>query len=110
VRVELPATFLSNLKLAPVIAQGAKLTGLTITTRRDEAGRIVPNADAAGSLGCPFVVGAQAAAARPRTVPAGVDARPAPGSLPTTGWRLGLPFVALGLLLLAVVLRGTARG
>jgi hypothetical protein len=110
VRVELPATFLSNLKLAPVIAKGAKFTGLTITTRRDEAGRVVPNADAAGSLGCPFVVGATAAAAtRPTTVPSKVDARPAPNQLPATGFGLGLPLLALGLLALAAVARRSYR-
>jgi hypothetical protein len=110
IRVELPATFLSNLKLAPAVTTGSKFTGLTITSRRDEAGRVIPNADEAGSLGCPFVVGARSAgAATPTTVPGQVDARPAPGRLPATGLGLGLPMIAVGLVALAFVVRRAAR-
>jgi hypothetical protein len=110
VRVVVPAGFFAAAKLGPVVAKGSKLTGLTITTRRDEANFIVPNADEAGSLGCPFVVGGQAAtAAAPTTVPSGVDARPAPGRLPATGPIAGLPFLALGLLVLSVGVRRSAR-
>ena len=54
----LPANALSGIKGAakgPVIGPGSKITGLTITTRRSEGGRLLPNADEAGGL-CPFVV------------------------------------------------------
>jgi hypothetical protein len=110
VRVVMPAGFLAANKLGAAITKGTKLTGLTITTRREEAGVLVPNADEAGSLGCPFVVGARSAgAATPTTVPSRVDARPAPGRLPATGLGLGLPLLAAGVLLLAVVLRRSAH-
>jgi hypothetical protein len=42
-------------KRGPVIGPGAKITGLKITMRRSEAGRVVPNVDEAAGL-CPFVV------------------------------------------------------
>jgi hypothetical protein len=111
VRVAVPTTFFAGLaKKGPVVGRGSTFAGLTITTRRDLVGAIVPNADVAGSLGCPFVVGAQASTATaPTTVPSGVDARPAPGRLPATGPIAGLPFLALGLLVLAVGVRRSAR-
>lgn len=113
IRVDVPASFFPTLpKKAPALATGAKLTGLAITTRRDEAGLVVPNADEAGSLGCPFVVGQSAAAPRPATPPSGtvaapVDNRPVPasGQLPATGLGAGLPMAGLGLLLGFAALR-----
>ncbi|MCU1587066.1 MAG: hypothetical protein JWN31_559 [Frankiales bacterium] len=105
VRINVPADFFSKLGKGPVLAKGAQLTGLAITTRR-EAGVIVPNADAAGSLGCPFVVGAQAATGpqrRPVTVPAKVDHR-RPPVLAATGLPLGLPLIGAGVVLGAAVL------
>jgi hypothetical protein len=39
----------------PVIGPGSKITGLSITTRRSEAGHFIPNADEAAGV-CPFVV------------------------------------------------------
>ena len=39
----------------PVIGPGSEITGLTITSRRSEGGRFLPNADEAGGL-CSFVV------------------------------------------------------
>ncbi|MDX6199437.1 MAG: hypothetical protein QOJ79_2588 [Actinomycetota bacterium] len=110
VRVNVPVDFLSKLKLAPVMATGSKLTGLTVGSRRDEAATVLPAADLAGSLGCPFVLGAKAATgATPTTVPSKVDARPAPGRLPATGLGLGLPLLAAGVLLLALGLRRSVR-
>lgn len=113
VRINVPGYFFSKLKKGPVLAKGSKLVGLAITTRRQD-GVIVPNADAAGSLGCPFVVGGQAAApARPTaaqgvtppvvTVPSPVDAQPVP-HLAATGPPAGVPLVATGLVLGAALL------
>ncbi|MGB8650953.1 MAG: hypothetical protein WCD35_09850, partial [Mycobacteriales bacterium] len=107
VRIEVPADFFAKLGKGPVVTTGAKLSGLGITTRRNEVGAIVPNADEAGSLGCPFVVGAVAgplartanAPSGSTTVPSAVDRRPVPAALPATGLPTGLPLVALGLLL-----------
>jgi hypothetical protein len=71
----------------------------------------VPNTDEAGSLGCPFVVGARAASVGGAegpvgggTVPAPVDRRPVP-HLAATGLPAGIPLMAVGLGLLAVALR-----
>jgi hypothetical protein len=107
VRVNVPADFFSKIGNGKALSKGAKLTGFAITTRRNEAGLIVPNADEAGSLGCPFVVGAQSASVGgPQgpvgsgTVPSPVDRRPVPG-LAATGLPAGLPLVALGLVLAA---------
>jgi hypothetical protein len=109
VRVEVPANFFTTTpKKSPVVTTGSKFTGFAITTRRDVASLIVPNADSAGSLGCPFVVGAQAATpAKPTTVPGKVDGRPTTptGQLPATGLGVGLPLVALGLVLGALGIR-----
>jgi hypothetical protein len=69
VRVVVPAGFFAANKLGPAVTTGSKLTGMTITTRRQEAGAVVPNADEAGSLGCPFVVGAGSSSRRTTTVP-----------------------------------------
>jgi hypothetical protein len=109
VRISVPGGFFSKLKKGPVLTKGSKLVGLAITTRR-QAVVIVPNADEAGSLGCPFVVGAQPAAkptaTTPRTgpapvmtVPSRVDARPVPQHLPATGLPEGLPLMTAGLVL-----------
>jgi len=107
VRINVPGDFFNKLKKGPVVAKGAKLTGLAITIRRDEANAVVPNADEAGSLGCPFVLGAQskslsANSVSPptgtQTVPSAVDHRPVP-ALAATGLPTGLPLVAAGLLL-----------
>ena len=107
VRVNVPADFFSKVGKGKTLSKGAKLTGFAITTRRNEAGLIVPNADEAGSLGCPFVVGAQSASVGgPQgpvgsgTVPSPVDRRPVPG-LAATGLPAGLPVLALGLVLAA---------
>ena len=113
VRINVPGDFFSKLGKGPALAKGAKLTGLSITTRRQEGGLLVPNADEAGSLGCPFVVGAQAVASGPATgggstVPSGVDRRPVP-SLAATGLPLGLPVMAVGLLLGAGLLVRRSR-
>lgn len=107
IRVEVPTTFFAGLaKKGPVVTAGSTFTGLAITTRRDIASALVPNADVAGSLGCPFVVGAQAARrAAPTSVPAQVDNRPVPNRLPATGLGAGLPLAALGLVLSAVAVR-----
>jgi hypothetical protein len=110
VRVEVPVDFFSKLGKGPVVGKGAKLSGFAITTRRVDA-VIVPNADAAGSLGCPFVVGAKAVAlgGGPQpptgtgTVPSPVDHRPVPG-LAATGLPFGIPLLAAGLLLTAALL------
>jgi hypothetical protein len=52
------ANALSSIKGAaqgPTIGPGSHITGLNITTRRSEGGRLLPNADEAGGV-CPFVV------------------------------------------------------
>ncbi|MCU1621882.1 MAG: hypothetical protein JWL79_727 [Frankiales bacterium] len=107
VRVNVPADFFSKLGKGKTVTKGAKLTGFAITTRRNEGGLIVPNADEAGSLGCPFVVGAQAVSVGgPQgptgtgMVPSPVDRRPVPG-LAATGLPMGVPVMALGLVLAA---------
>ncbi|MCW2544346.1 MAG: hypothetical protein JWM40_1898, partial [Frankiales bacterium] len=102
VTINVPRDFFKKIGKGPVVAKGAELSGLTITTRR-QAGVIVPNADTAGSLGCSFVVGAQAASPSRPTVPAEVDHRPPP-ALAATGLPLGLPLIGAGILLAAAVL------
>ena len=111
VRVAVPVGFFAGLaKKGPVVTTGSKFAGLTITTRRDVLSLIVPNADEAGSLGCPFVVGAQSATRpAPTTVPAQVDNRPVAGRLPATGLGTGGVLLALGLVAGAVGLRRRAR-
>jgi hypothetical protein len=42
-------------KRGPVIGPGSKITGLKITMRRSEAGKVVPNVDEAAGV-CPFIV------------------------------------------------------
>jgi hypothetical protein len=55
----MPADALTHIKSAaargPAITPGTKITGLAVTMRRSEAGRLVPNADEGAGL-CPFVV------------------------------------------------------
>ena len=109
VRINVPVDFFNKLNKGPVLTKGATFTGLAITSRRQDA-VIVPNADEAGSLGCPFVVGAASTPVTrtaspttdpPRsagTVPSAVDNRPVP-HLAATGMPEGLPFLAAGLLL-----------
>ena len=115
VRVVVPASFFAANKVGPVVKAGSKLTGLTITTRRDEASRVIPNADTAGSLGCPFVVGSPTVSARSATgvttttVAAGVDGRPVPERLAATGLGAGLPLLGLGLLVAAAAARAARR-
>jgi hypothetical protein len=117
VRVVVPAGFFAANKVGPMVKAGSKLTGLAITTRRDVASHFIPNADTAGSLGCPFVVGVHGgtvtakAATTPTltTVPARVDGRPTPARLPATGLGTGLPLLGLGLVLAAVAARRRAR-
>jgi hypothetical protein len=110
VRVVVPAGFFAANKVGPMVKAGSKFTGLAITTRRDVASHLVPNADTAGSLGCAFVVGTPTVGARSATgvtqttVPAGIDARPTE-RLAATGSGMGLPLLGLGLLLVA----GAAR-
>ncbi|MFN2538970.1 MAG: sialidase family protein, partial [Mycobacteriales bacterium] len=106
VRVNVPADFFSKAGKGKPLTKGSKLTGFAITTRRNEAGLIVPNADEAGSLGCPFVVGARSSTSaggpqRPvdaGTVPSRIDRRPVPG-LAATGLPMGVPLMAVGLVL-----------
>ena len=105
VRVNIPADFFTKYAKSKALSTGAKLTGFAITTRRNEGGLIVPNTDEAGSLGCPFVVGAQSVTVGgPQgpvgsgTVPSPVDRRPVPG-LAATGLPFGVPMLALGLVL-----------
>jgi hypothetical protein len=107
VQISIPADFFAKIGKGRTLTNGAKLTGLSITTRRNEGGFLVPNADEAGSLGCPFVVGARnstvmaQAVTGSQTVPSAVDTRPVPGRLASTGLPLGLPVLALGLVLAA---------
>ncbi|HEU0132573.1 MAG TPA: hypothetical protein VFQ85_16430 [Mycobacteriales bacterium] len=121
VRIEIPADFFSKIGKGPVVAKGARFSGLAITSRRDVASALVPNADAAGSLGCTFVVGGASVPGNggtgtgglppgtPPTVPAPVVKRPVPATptMPATGAADGLPLVATGLALgaLAVLRR-----
>ena len=69
----------------PVIGPGSKITGLSITTRRSEGGRLLPNADEAGGV-CTFVVPAKGSITA-ATLPSGrgggdgyLPAAPAPGA------------------------------
>ncbi len=57
VRIEIPSTFFHDLPAhGPVLSPGAKISGLAITARRNDADVLVPNTDEAGSLGCDFVL------------------------------------------------------
>lgn len=67
IRVHIPGNFFAQLNKGPVVGKGATFTGLAITSRRNDAGLIVPNADTATSLGCPFIVGGAPQAPKPPT-------------------------------------------
>ncbi len=98
VRINVPLDFFRKLGKGTLVGKGATFNGFALTSRRQD-GVLVPNADEAGSTGCPFVVGSGSrVAAHAVTVPSAVDARPVP-NLAATGLPEGLPFVAGGLLL-----------
>ncbi|HEU5033993.1 MAG TPA: hypothetical protein VFT62_04440, partial [Mycobacteriales bacterium] len=86
-------------KRGPVIGPGTQISGLSITTRRSEGGRLLPNADEAAGL-CPFVVpqhGSISAAMLPGDVGGPSNTGANPGLLPAA------PAVAAG----SSLLRGT---
>ncbi|MDP9102160.1 MAG: glycoside hydrolase [Actinomycetota bacterium] len=110
VRVDVPVGLFAAAGKGPVVKPGARFTGLAITTRRDDANLVVPTADVAGGLGCPFIVPsgrvrAHAEVTPTLTVPAGLDTRPVPltaaraARLPATGSPTAVALVAAGLLL-----------
>jgi hypothetical protein len=109
VRIVVPSTFFGALSpTVPGFSAGEKVTGLAVTSRRDIANAIVPNADEAGGL-CPFAVPSTAVsqAAVAATVLAPTDNRAVPaeisGSLRKVGLPAGLPIAASVILLLAAV-------
>lgn len=116
IRIEVPRDFFSKLSSnpGPVLSKGAKIGGLGITSRRNQAGVLVPNVDAAGSLGCVFTVGATSTTSGGSgggsdddnnnpggsgSVPGPIVHRPIPGQPrhPATGANAGLPLLATGL-------------
>jgi len=106
VQVDIPGDAFAAAKLGKVVAKGASFVASSAQSRRVIGAGLAPVTDVAASLGCPFVVGAQAAAvggpAGPSgtgTVPSPVDRRPVPAHLAATGLPVGLPIVALGLVL-----------
>lgn len=134
IKVNIPADFFSKIKKGPVVRKGDKITGLAITTRRDDAGLIVPNADAAGSLGCPYYVGgaapkgsatttasasSNAQAGTPSdhqagqlTVPSGQDTRSVPQTRARSASRdlpVGMAAIGAGVLLGCALLVGRRR-
>ena len=93
-------------KRGPVIGPGTKITGLAVTMRRSEAGRLVPNADEGAGL-CPFVVpqrGSVQAVAAP-----GVGFLPGAPTVSTGMLRDLLPSAALAGLLGALVVAVAGR-
>jgi hypothetical protein len=95
IRIAIPGGTFKAIGKGPALARGAKVTGLSLDTRRGYPAALSPVADSAGSVGCPFVVGG---ASGGTTVAAGVDSRPLP-SLPDSALPTGLALFAMGLLL-----------
>jgi hypothetical protein len=112
VQVDIPGSAFAAAKLGPVVGKGASFVASSAQSRRIVGAGLAPVTDVAGSLGCPFVVGAAASSpASTGTVPSAVDRRPVPGALAATGLPTGVPVLAAGLLLTAglVLRRWTAR-
>jgi hypothetical protein len=104
VRIVVPSSFFASLSpTVPGFTQGESITGLAITSRRDIANSVVPNADEAAGL-CPFVVPSSTTPASAPTVPAPTDDRVLGEHvvLPTTSLPATIPLVA------SVVLLGAA--
>jgi hypothetical protein len=113
VQVDVPGDAFTALKLGAV-GKGSTFVASSAQSRRIVGDGLAPVTDVAGSLGCPFVVGAAASnpsATGGGTVPSPVDRRPVPGHLAATGLPTGVPILAAGLLLGAglVVRRRFAR-
>lgn len=94
IRVVIPAGAFKAIGKGPVVATGARFTGLSLNTRRGYPEALSPVADSAGSPGCPFVVGARSAG----TAAAAVDTRPLP-RLPDSTLPTGLALIVVGLVL-----------
>ncbi|MDP9183843.1 MAG: hypothetical protein M3P04_13845 [Actinomycetota bacterium] len=103
IRIVIPAGTFKAIGKGPVMSKGAKVTGLSLNTRRGYPAVLSPVADSAGSPGCPFVVGASS---RGTTIPAAVDNRPLP-SLGDSALPTGLALIAFGLLM--VIATGIRR-
>jgi hypothetical protein len=104
IRIAIPGSTFKAIGKGPALGEGAKVTGLSLDTRRSYPAALSPVADTAGSVGCPFVVGASS---RGTTVPAAVDNRPLP-SLPDSALPTGLALITAGLLVgIAATVRRT---
>jgi hypothetical protein len=95
IRIAIPGDTFKKIGKGPALGKGAKVTGLSLDTRRGYPAALSPVADSAGSVGCPFFVGG---GSQGTTVAAGVDGRPLP-SLPDSALPTGLALFAMGLLL-----------
>lgn len=105
IQVDIPGDAFAAAKLGKVVGKGASFVASSAQSRRVIGTGLAPVTDVAASLGCPFVVGAQASAVGgptgptgTGTVPSPVDRRPVPG-LAATGLPVGVPVLALGLVL-----------
>ena len=105
IQVDIPGDAFAAAKLGKVVGKGSSFVASSAQSRRVVGTGLAPVTDVAASLGCPFVVGAQAAAVGGPTGPSGVgtvpspvDRRPVPG-LAATGLPLGAPLLALGLVI-----------
>jgi hypothetical protein len=112
VQVDIPGDAFSKAKLGGVVGRGSSFVASSAQSRRVIGTGLAPVTDVAGSLGCPFVVGAKAVAVGgPQgpigsgTIPSPVDNRPVTGGhLASTGLPVGVPLIAVGLLLGTAVL------
>ncbi|MCU1603410.1 MAG: hypothetical protein JWO22_4119 [Frankiales bacterium] len=118
VQVDIPGGAFAAAKLGTVVGKGSTFVASSAQSRRVIGTGLAPVTDVAGSLGCPFVVGARATSVGGTTGPVGtgtvpgqVDGRPVPGGrLASTGLPAGLPVLAAGLLLgTALALRRRLR-
>jgi hypothetical protein len=117
VRIVVPSTWFGTLDPKQTgFSTSEKITGLGITSRRNIANAVVPNADEATTL-CPYIVrvnastGGGSGSGSGVTVPAPSDNRPIPGTggLATTGLRSEIPIVAGVLLLGAAFIARRSR-
>ncbi len=110
IQVDIPGDAFATAKLGNVVGKGASFVASSAQSRRVIGTGLAPVTDVAGSLGCPFVVGAAAThigggtgPTGTGTVPGQVDGRPVTGGpLASTGLPAGVPFLATGLILGAI--------